>query len=262
MSEAGKAFGGFVEAMDRAQSVEEVRNTFLQATAHIGFDHVALFTCAHGGNQLQRAISFSRIPMAWLERYFERRYYEIDPVFEVVRRRVTPFSWNEVAYRRDLSHAQKAMLAESDEAGMVDGVAIPIRGAGAPPSCCSLVPGRGGVDPLSYHLAHSLAVFTHAQAWRLLSEQPGRSDSRLFPRERECLLLAAQGKSDWAISELLGISERTVHHAIERTKKRYGVATRVQAIVHAIAAGEFSAMDAMACGRSTGSESWDPPPRG
>ena len=67
--------------------------------------------------------------------------------------------------------------------------------------------------------------------------------TRLSKRERECLLLAAQGKSDWAIAELLGLSERTAHHAIERAKHKYGVSTRVQAIVHAIAAGEFSAAD-------------------
>lgn len=62
---------------------------------------------------------------------------------------------------------------------------------------------------------------------------------RLTKRERECLTLAARGKSNWASSEILGISERTVHHVIERAKRRLGVATRVQAVVHALYRGDI-----------------------
>ncbi len=69
--------------------------------------------------------------------------------------------------------------------------------------------------------------------------------TRLSKRERQCLLLAAQGKSDWAIAEMLDLSDRTVHHAIERAKNKYGVVTRVQAVVYAIAEGEFSAEDVL-----------------
>jgi LuxR family quorum-sensing system transcriptional regulator CciR len=77
------------------------------------------------------------------------------------------------------------------------------------------------------------------------AERKLRARQKLTQRERECLLLAARGKSDSAIGEVLNISGRTVHHAIERAKQRYGVSRRVQAILHAIAAGEFSAADAL-----------------
>ena len=68
----------------------------------------------------------------------------------------------------------------------------------------------------------------------------------LSRRERQCLELAAQGKSDWAVGRILGISERTVHHHIERAKHRLGVATRVQAIVQALFARHISFGDVMA----------------
>jgi LuxR family transcriptional regulator, quorum-sensing system regulator BjaR1 len=246
MSEAAKSFGSFVGAIERATSVEEVSATFLAATEQVGFEYVALFTCAYPGDSPQRAISFARIPPAWLERYYDRRYHEIDPVFATVRRRLNPFNWNDPAYTRGLTEAQNAMLAENDEAGLVDGLAIPIRDPGALPACCTLVPCRDGVDPASYAMAHSLAVFAHGQARRLMGETLYAPATRMPRRERECLLLAAQGKSDWAIGEVLGLSERTVHHAIERAKRRFGVSTRVQAIIHAVAAGEFSATDAIA----------------
>jgi DNA-binding CsgD family transcriptional regulator len=52
-------------------------------------------------------------------------------------------------------------------------------------------------------------------------------------RERQCLELAAQGKSNWAIGQILQISQHTVHRHVESAKHRLGVATRVQAIVRA-----------------------------
>jgi len=62
----------------------------------------------------------------------------------------------------------------------------------------------------------------------------------LSARERQCLGLAAEGKSDWAISQILNISEHTVHKHIEAAKRRLGVATRVQAIVWAAQHREIS----------------------
>ena len=62
----------------------------------------------------------------------------------------------------------------------------------------------------------------------------------LSARERQCLEIAAYGKSDWAISQLLNISEHTVHKHIEAAKRRLGVATRVQAIIWAAQRREIS----------------------
>lgn len=53
-------------------------------------------------------------------------------------------------------------------------------------------------------------------------------------RERECLELVARGKSDWEISQLLGIGESTVHKHVESAKRRLGVSTRIQAVVWAV----------------------------
>ncbi|MFN3463223.1 MAG: helix-turn-helix transcriptional regulator, partial [Terricaulis sp.] len=65
----------------------------------------------------------------------------------------------------------------------------------------------------------------------------------LAPRERECLTLAGCGKSDWVIGEVLGVSSRTAHNAIERAKKRYGVSHRVQAVVRAVFDGQVMVDD-------------------
>jgi DNA-binding CsgD family transcriptional regulator len=65
----------------------------------------------------------------------------------------------------------------------------------------------------------------------------------LSRRERQCLELAAQGKSDWVSSRILGLSERTVHNHVENAKRRLQVATRMQAVMHALAGQQISLGD-------------------
>jgi DNA-binding CsgD family transcriptional regulator len=47
----------------------------------------------------------------------------------------------------------------------------------------------------------------------------------------------AAGKSDWAIGQILRISEKTVNFHVENAKRKLGVGTRIQAVVAAMRAG-------------------------
>jgi DNA-binding CsgD family transcriptional regulator len=55
--------------------------------------------------------------------------------------------------------------------------------------------------------------------------------------------LIAQGKGDFEISVILGVSEHTVHNTVRRAMRKYGVATRVQAFVRALKDGEIRLQD-------------------
>jgi LuxR family quorum-sensing system transcriptional regulator CciR len=68
---------------------------------------------------------------------------------------------------------------------------------------------------------------------------------QLTPRQRDCVALVAQGKSDWEIGQVLGISESTVHKHIEDAKRRFGVSTRVQLVVRSLFDARLSFSDVM-----------------
>jgi LuxR family transcriptional regulator, quorum-sensing system regulator LasR len=59
---------------------------------------------------------------------------------------------------------------------------------------------------------------------------------------RECQILGwiAAGKSDWAIGRILNISGKTVNFHVENAKRKFGVGTRVQAVVAAMREGVIS----------------------
>jgi DNA-binding CsgD family transcriptional regulator len=60
---------------------------------------------------------------------------------------------------------------------------------------------------------------------------------RVTPREAQILGWIAAGKSDWEIGRILNISAKTVNFHVERAKRKFGVATRIQAVLAAMRNG-------------------------
>ena len=65
-------------------------------------------------------------------------------------------------------------------------------------------------------------------------------DVRLTDRQRECLILAARGKTDWEIAKILGIKEETASLHLKMARDRYGVAKRLPLAIRAIYDGQIS----------------------
>jgi len=65
----------------------------------------------------------------------------------------------------------------------------------------------------------------------------GISDAgvRLTPRERSALSWVAEGKSDWEISVILGLSAATVRFHVDNARRKLGAVTRAQAVALLIA---------------------------
>jgi LuxR family quorum-sensing system transcriptional regulator CciR len=181
-------------------------------------------------------------PLAWLERFSVKNYAKRDPVYWAARRQTLPFQWSDQRFLRALAADQLRILNEAREAGLADGVTIPIHAPDALPASCSLVIGPDGVDPLNAQKAHWYGVYAHECARRLrLAGMPAKPV--LSPRERQCLQLLGQGKNDGDMATILGLSEHTVHNVVRRAMHKYGVASRVQAFVRALRDGQIRLED-------------------
>ena len=60
-----------------------------------------------------------------------------------------------------------------------------------------------------------------------------RRPPQLTPRERECLDWCSKDKTNWEISRILGLSERTVEHYLARAYRKLGTRDRAQAVAAA-----------------------------
>lgn len=229
----------FAEYCDRATSVEDIGEKFMREVRALGFSFAA---CASHVDPLRPppgAVMMVDYPRPWLERFSSNRYAERDPVFLTARRQALPFQWTDKRFLERLDRDQIEILNEAADVGLADGFTIPIHSPGALPASCSLAIGPDGVDPLSVRDAHWYAVYAHESARRLLLKVVPPRRPLLAPRERQCMELIAQGKSDYEIGVILGVSEHTVHNTIRRAMRKYGVATRVQAFVRALRDGEI-----------------------
>lgn len=229
----------FLERCASAQTRSDIGVAFMAEAERLGFRYAAI-----GANfdpdvpSIQ--VVFTNYPRAWVEQYLTLNYVRLDPVLSRALRSHQPFRWADPQFTAGFSAHQKAMFEEARGYGIELGLSVPARIIGRRAACGSVVPPPEGVDPRAYLLAQSAVLIAH-EAMNRTIEPAASPRPALTPRERECLQLVANGKSDWSISEILGVSERTVHHTIERAKRRYGVSTRVQAVVRALVAGEIMA---------------------
>ncbi len=233
----------FAEICDRARTVGEVREAFMREVRALGFSYAACASHVDPLKPPRGAVMMVDYPQAWLERFSDRRYADRDPVFKTACRQALPFQWSDDHFRRPLASDQIDILNEAADAGLGDGFTIPIHSPDALPASCSLAIGPDGVDPLNVRQAHWYAVYAHESVLRLTSDRARPERPILSRRERQCLELIAQGKDDFAVSVLLGISEHTAHNTIRRAMRKYGVATRVQAFVRALRDGEIRLED-------------------
>ena len=68
---------------------------------------------------------------------------------------------------------------------------------------------------------------------------------QLTDRQRECVMWAARGKSDWEIARILGISHETVIEHLRHARERYGVGKRTLLAIHALFDGTIGFLDVL-----------------
>ncbi len=242
---------GFIEQCQARSSVQVLAQAFKQATETLGFRH---FACCSHVDPLQpprRAVMLHSYPKEWAQLFSELEFFDIDPVLLQATRSLVPFFWDTAAISEDLTPPQQEIFHEARRYGLVRGYTVPIHSVHGPRdfrASCSVVPDSDCLPPAAYLAVQLMAFYMYeAASTDAETKDPPPLQKPLSRRERQCLELAAQGKSDWVSSKILGLSERTVHNHVENAKRRLQVATRVQAVVHALAGQQIALGDVVRC---------------
>ncbi len=241
-----------------AETIEAVGEALVRRAGRLGFRFVALVSPA-------ASLALHNFPDAWTRATAGApEAAAVCPMFDVAQGRTLPFFWRDPDVQAGIDERRRALLTLAAGLGVADGFTVPIRPPAAPPAAGTVVPGpaapgpaapglaapglaaSGAVAPdaMAYRAAHSEIILAHERVRALSGAAPAPSLG-LTAGERDCLALAARGKTDWEIGAILGLTQRQVHHLIERAKARAGVATRVQAIVRAFASGELAVAEAI-----------------
>lgn len=239
----------FIERGARALSIHALTAAFRDSLEQLGFRR---FACCSHVNPLRPprwAIMMHNYPPHWVRAFSERKLHKIDPVLLHAEQTFLPFFWDAPEFRARLTVTQREILAEAASMDIDCGYTIPIHMPwvlGAPRASCSVVPDSRSIEARSYFAVQLMTTYLYDAAsrkHRMLSTVGPQKVLSL--RERQCLELVAQGKSNWAIGKILRISEHTVHRHIESAKQRLGVATRLQAVIGAAQGRQISIGDAI-----------------
>ncbi|MEO6381935.1 MAG: LuxR family transcriptional regulator [Nitrobacter sp.] len=229
----------FIEAVEQTRSAAEVEDCLLSIAASFGL--TSLFggivpTRALPSAEMRSRIVFQRLPSGWLDRYESNGYVFRDPIIQRLSYERMPFTWHE-GYERCPQHGDVRLIqGEASEFGLRDGYVVPISTMDDDVAALSFggpgkLPDSADLSVLNFAATYAVGRHLHhIGTWRR------RVSDTLTPREWDCLLWAGEGKTDWEISVILGISRSTVTKHITTARAKLGAVNKAHAIATAIRA--------------------------
>jgi len=175
------------------------------------------------------SILLQRLPPLWAKRYFDANYLSRDPVVLRFLSDQTPFTWDEAFRTSPSSDDARLIGGEAAEFGLRSGFVVPVALLDGSLTVMSF----GGEAPeLSPEDRSMIAFVSSCAIGQLLQLRRDRQAARgtLSPREHDCLKWAAQGKSEWAIAQILCISRSTVTKHLSSARHKLGALTRSHAV--------------------------------
>jgi LuxR family quorum-sensing system transcriptional regulator CciR len=225
----------FGETARTCSTFPELRSLLSSVATELGFDYFALL---HHASLIARGKNHIRIdnyPAEWSEEIVGAGLAHHDPVHLASSRTNGAFAWSELGSLVSLGSKQKAILERSAHHGLGDGLTVPVNVPGEPGGSCSFAMRKGRRLERS-HLMWSELIGNHAfKAARRIANLPVQSSRpHLSPRELQCLRLVANGKTDWEISVILGISRETARQYVKRARSAYDAVSRSQLVVYGL----------------------------
>lgn len=229
--------GELVTAWGHAESTDQIFDLFKDAMADFGYDRIAYLTLAPAGSDEGNTFE-TTFPETWITHYTGQGYTETDPIPDYIVGARDPFTWATLESDYALGKRQRKILSEAREAGLHDGITIPLHGPYGEVSAISMA--RSRPQETDDHIVQTCSLLgQHFHSVYSAQSSQGDEISRpdLTYREREVLMWCVKGKSNWAIGEILNISEHSVKFHIQNVYAKLGANSRISAVVKAIRMG-------------------------
>ena len=212
-----------------------------------GFDRVLYGVSNSRHSRLESAFLRSNYSSEWRERYDRKRFVDVDPVVGHCMTSSLPIVWEPATFAEP---AQRAMYEEASAFGIRSGVTLPVHGPQGEFGVLSFASDAEPDEAFRKSVAEVLPGLSLIRDYAFASSakfrvQESRQESapRLTRRELEVLQWVAAGKSSWEIARITSCSEATVNFHLANVRQKFGVNTRQQAVVKAIALGLISPED-------------------
>lgn len=226
-----------------AESEEDVVNVLGYVQKLVPFEYIIAGLVRLGA--MTGAQEFSKVynvsyPEQWLSEYVKHQYATVDPVLLAHMRSFSTQIWSDT-FSETSGKREKQFIDHAKSFGLENGVTTGSmdarRGCGsffsfAGRSSPNDVRYTGILEYLSGHLHRALVKSATSVAMNRVNG--------LSPRELSVLNWMKMGKTNWEISQILGVTERTVRFHVESIFNKLDVTSRTQAVALAMENGLLS----------------------
>lgn len=225
-----------------AESEEDIRAICTQLCKELCFDHF-LYGVMLPTSFIQPSILVvSNYPQAWWDRYEAKAYVKVDPVVSHCRSHLTPIAWgpNTAIADHPKEREMKLLMQEASDFGLCSGISFPVYGNAGEFAILSLASSRSK-EKSSCYIGQAMSRiplilgYIQENVRKVMTgvDKFGR-DVALTDREKECLTWAAEGKTNWEVSRILRVSERTVTFHLQNATEKLQVSNRYHAVAKAV----------------------------
>lgn len=221
----------FIQDLEEKPTTRAVGQAFQRLIEGFGFHYFCIGSIRPGRDE--RGTVWARTSHPWFNHWVGAKRFRSDPVIWRLKRSGDPFRWRTLRACPETPHLD--LMDEAAEFGIRDGWAMAFLVGPENDSAAGI-----GLGTSHYTLEQDAESSLHLAAvycgMRLahFGDCPSPTNERLSVRERECLRWVAMGKTDWDISEILGISEHTVHKHVCNARIKLNAATRAHAVAVAM----------------------------
>jgi LuxR family quorum-sensing system transcriptional regulator CciR len=235
----------FVRDVRELRTEVELAEAIGNVTAELGFRYFAL-THHLDVRRSSDAIRLHNYPEGWAEWFDDQSLGPSDPVHRASNLTSVGFTWSKLPEMIALSDRDRLVLETARRQGIGDGFTVPAHVPGEAHGSCSFACATGeAVREDNFPLVQLVGAFAFEAARRMQRMRLIGPPIRLTDRQRECVMWAARGKSDWEIAQILGISHETVIEHLKHARERYGVGKRTLLAVHALFDGTIGFLDVL-----------------
>jgi LuxR family transcriptional regulator, quorum-sensing system regulator CciR len=237
----------FITQSRSCRTADDLRRLMEGITLEMGFHSYALYQYVRQFSWTnQHLLAISNYPRCWLEQYFERKLEFYDPVMVASSRTCVGFRFADLPTLIRVTDPQRRLMEQARGEGISDGFSVPAHIPGERHGTCTFaVNGDAPLPERSLPMAQIVGVFAYESARRIqLGVGPMTGvGPKLSPRQLECVLLIARGKTDWEIARILGLARETVRQHVQNARVMYGVSRRTELVVQAIYNNDLSLTD-------------------
>lgn len=227
-------------SLRKAQTKSEIMEILATLTTIIGATNFQMIPAPNCPiSNLNELLEFGNFPDWQKEIYKSEQSAIIDPCRHIALTQSNPVKWRKI-FQAAKGKLEREYINKLREYGIKDGISFPIHGPNGPMAILSYGAQNvieikdGDIDFLNLVAILAMQRIKQYLAKKYVTKP---RSATLTERETECLSWVLDGKTNWEIGVLMGVSARTVQFHIANCQNKLNATNRVQVAVKALVQG-------------------------